>query len=313
MKLSVVTTMYRSEATIAEFIRRASAAAGAITSDYEIVVVDDGSPDRSLDIATAIARDDPHVKVVELARNFGHHKALMTGLQHASGDYCFLIDSDLEEAPELIERFWATLHETGNDVVYGMQQHRAGNLLRRFTGYIAYRIFNWLIPYGIPSNHLTVRLMRRNYVDSLLLHRETQLIIGGLWVITGYRQQGMFVDKKDKGSTSYSIGRRWKAMLDSVTNFSEAPLIGIFYTGLFISFISALLGVFALGRWVMGGPTPAGWLSVMLSLWFLVGLAILFIGIIGIYLAKVFIETKNRPFTIVRAVHTSRSGLEDVQ
>jgi putative glycosyltransferase len=303
MKLSVVTTLYKSEGTVAEFLRRASAAAAAITDSYEIVIVDDGSPDGSLALAVALAQSDPHLKIVELSRNFGHHKALMTGLMQAAGDYCFLIDSDLEEAPELLGDFWKTLHDLDKDVVYGFQDQRVGGMVKRFTGAVAYQLFDWLLAVRIPTNHLTVRLMRRPYVDSLLLHRETQMVIGGLWVITGYRQLGVSVPKGVKEGTTYPLMRLWNIFLDSVTNFSATPLIAIFYVGLLISFGSVFFGLSLFLRWAWGGVGIAGWVSVMLSVWFLGGLAILFIGVIGLYLSKIFIETKNRPLTIVRAVH----------
>jgi putative glycosyltransferase len=303
MKLSIVTTLYNSEATVAEFVRRSSAAASTITEDYEIVMVDDGSPDGALAIAITLAETDPHIKIVELSRNFGHHKALMTGLKHASGAYCFLIDSDLEEPPELLAEFWAKLHEQKQDVVYGFQATRSDGRLRALAGTVAYKIFDWLLSVRIPTNHLTVRLMRRSYVDSLLLHGETQLVIGGLWVITGYRQLGVSVAKSRKGTTTYPFLRSWQIFLDSVTNFSAIPLVAIFYLGIMISSASALFAVSLLLRWAFGGVGVAGWVSVMLSVWFLGGLAILFIGVVGLYLSKIFVETKNRPLTIVRAVH----------
>jgi len=307
MKLSIVTTMFRSEATITEFIRRASAAASQLTDNFEIVVVDDGSPDNSLTIAIELAAVDSRLKVVELSRNFGHHKALMTGLRYASGDFCLLIDSDLEEPPETLRIFWDKLGKDGLDVVYGYQEKRNGSLLHRLAGWVAYTAFNLLIPAGIPTNHLTIRLMRRDYVDALLLHGESQIIIGGLWVITGFKQAGVSVDKRNKGATTYAFRRRWQAFLDSVTNFSEAPLIGIFYLGLAIAFISSLVGFWLMLRWLVFGVGVAGWLSVMLSVWLLGGVAIFCIGVIGIYLGKVFLETKNRPFTIVRRIHQARS------
>src|SRR5438067_2146722 len=126
VQLSIVTTLYNSASTIEEFIRRSVAAAQTITDAFEIVVVDDGSPDRSLAVTLALLKREPRVKVVELSRNFGHHKALMTGLMHASGAYCFLIDSDLEEAPELVIEFWHKLRTSGMDVVYGYQTERGG-------------------------------------------------------------------------------------------------------------------------------------------------------------------------------------------
>lgn len=303
MKLSIVTTLYKSEATVAAFVARATAAALAITDDYEIVMVDDGSPDRSLEIAIGLAGSDPHLRVVELSRNFGHHKALMTGLQEAKGEYCFLIDSDLEEAPELLGSFWEILHRDDRDVVYGMQERRAGSLFRRWTGAMAYRVFDWLLAAKIPTNHLTVRLMRRNYVDALLLHRETQLIIGGLWAITGFRQVGQRVDKAVKAGTTYKPLRLWSIFLDSVTNFSAKPLVAIFYIGLMIFGVSMAVSLWLLFRWAVYGVSVEGWVSVMLSVWVLGGLAILFIGVIGIYLSKVFLETKGRPLSIIRKIY----------
>jgi putative glycosyltransferase len=303
MKLSIVTTMFRSETTIAEFVSRAAAAAAQITDSFEIVIVDDGSPDNSLAIATKLAATDPRLKVVELSRNFGHHKALMTGLKHASGDFCLLIDSDLEEPPETLGVFWDKLGKDDLDVVYGYQEKRTGGLLHRLAGWIAYTAFNLLIPAGIPTNHLTIRLMRRAYVDALLLHGETQLIIGGLWVITGFKQGGLPIDKKVKGETTYAFRRRWQMFLDSVTNFSDAPLIGIFYLGIAIAAVSALIGAWLMVRWLVAGVGVDGWLSVMMSVWFLGGIGIFCIGVIGIYLGKVFAETKNRPYTIVRKIH----------
>src|SRR5687767_12600048 len=127
MKLSIVTTLYKSGAYVEEFHRRASEAAQHITDDYEIVMVDDGSPDNSLDIACAIARTDSRVRVVELSRNFGHHKAMMTGLDHSRGELCFLIDSDLEEDPALLGKFFEILQARDCDVVYGFQETRKGD------------------------------------------------------------------------------------------------------------------------------------------------------------------------------------------
>jgi putative glycosyltransferase len=303
MKLSIVTTLYNSAGTIEEFLKRASAAAAKITDSYEIVIVDDGSPDKSLEITLALAAHDPHLKVVELSRNFGHHKALMTGLMHANGDFCFLIDSDLEEAPELLDEFWAKREELGADVVYGFQRARGGSPLRKISGSIAYWVIDKLIPYKIPHNHITVRLMHQDYVRSLVQHREQQTVIGGLWVITGYRQIGIPVDKRARKASTYRFFHRLQAFVDSVTSFSEAPLVFIFYLGLAISVVASVYALSLIARWLVGGIAVAGWLSVMVSLWLLGGLMIFSLGIIGIYLSKIFIETKNRPYTIVRKVH----------
>jgi putative glycosyltransferase len=303
MRLSIVTTLYKSAPFVNEFYRRTSEAARRVTDDYEIIMVDDGSPDNSLEIACAIVRSDPKLRVVELSRNFGHHKALMTGLDHAGGEFCFLIDSDLEEDPAILDAFFEKMRAEDADVVFGYQTERKGGIVERLTGDIAYRMFSLLLSHPIPRNAATVRLMKREYVDSLLLHRERQTVIGGLWVLAGYRQIGVPIKKATNPNSSYGFWRRWRALVDSVTAFSETPLIGIFYLGLLISSLSGVVGVGLLVHKFIYRGLIEGWVSVMISLWFLGGILIFCVGIIGIYISKIFIETKNRPYTIVRRMH----------
>src|SRR5262249_7421057 len=183
MELSIVTTLYRSAPFLREFHRRACAAAAKITSDFEIVLVNDGSPDDSQAVALSLCRDDPRVKVIELSRNFGHHKAMMTGLAHARGRLVFLIDSDLEEDPELLETFHRELLASGVDVVYGVQRQRKGGWYERLSGGLFYRLFNALSSFPIPHNLTTARLMTRPYVRALRRHRDQEMFIAGLWAI----------------------------------------------------------------------------------------------------------------------------------
>src|ERR1043166_6274687 len=203
MKVSIVTTLYKSSSTVAEFHRRAVAAAETVTPDFEIIMVDDGSPDDSLAIACQLAEQDSRVRVVELSRNFGHHKALMTGLDHADGDLCFLIGSDLEEDPALLRTFFDKLESNDAEVVYGYQDKRKGGLVERATGDISYRLFNLLIPYPIPRNHITVRLMRREYFIPLLCPRERRVVLGGLWSQRGFRQSEFRVNKRGSHVSTY--------------------------------------------------------------------------------------------------------------
>jgi putative glycosyltransferase len=308
LQLSIVTTVYNSASTIEAFVRRSVAAAEAITGAFEIVVVDDGSPDDSLAILLTLQAREPRLKVVELSRNFGHHRALMTGLMHASGSYCFLIDSDLEEAPELLAEFWQRLQASAIDVVYGYQLERRGDFSRRVLGRVAWAVFDALVPYRIPRNHITVRLMKRAYVDALVLHQERNTVIGGLWVITGFRQIGVAVDKTARADVAYSFLHRWRSLIESITSFSELPLIGIFYLGLSIFALSAIAAVLLIFLRLIGRIGLAGWASVMVSLWLLGGMLIFCVGIIGIYVSRIFIETKQRPYAIVRQVHERAAG-----
>jgi putative glycosyltransferase len=303
MRLSVVTTLYRSAPHLRQFHARIRAAVLALTTDYEIVFVNDGSPDDSLAVALAIRDDDPRVKVVDLSRNFGHHKAMMTGLAHAGGDLVFLIDCDLEEDPEWLGRFHDTLATTGADVVFGVQTARKGGWFERWSGAAFFRLFNWLSNYPIPPNLLTVRLMTRRYVQALVEHREREICISGLWVLTGFRQLPLEVTKKARGKTSYHLSRKIALMINAVTSFSTRPLYFIFGLGCaIVTLASAGILTLIVGR-LFFGVFLEGWLSVMLSIWLLGGLTIFSIGLVGIYLAKTYVETKQRPYTIVREVY----------
>ena len=304
MKLSVVATLYRSEAYIPEFCERASAAARQISgNNYEIVLVNDGSPDRSLDIAVAISESDPHVVVVDLSRNFGHHRAMMTGLAQARGEHVFLLDSDLEEEPEWLILFQAQMAAQHCDVVFGVQQTRKGGWFERWSGDLFYRLLPMISGIDMPRSMVTARLMTRRYVNALLLHEEREIDIGGLWAITGFEQRPHTVVKHHTSATTYTLGRRVSVFVNTVTAFSNAPLIAIFYIGLAMFLMaSAVAGWFVL-EWTFLAQPVSGWTSLIVSVWLLGAMIILFIGIIGIYLSKMFSEVKRRPYTIVREVH----------
>jgi putative glycosyltransferase len=302
MRLSIVTTLYLSAPYVAEFHRRVSDAARKITDDYEIVMVDDGSPDNSLAIAMGLVERDPRLRIVELSRNYGHHKAMITGLEHTGGDYVFLIDVDLEEPPELLQGFFEEMRASGCDVVYGYQSERKGSWFERNSGALAWRLINLFLAIQIPHNHSTVRLMTRAYAQALVQHKEQKTAIGGLWVITGFRQKGTEFVKASRGRGSYTFPHRLGALLDSVTSFSEIPLFVVFFVGLLILLMSLAV---AAGLVILriAGTVLEGWISVMISVWLLGGLAIFCIGVVGLYVSRIFIETKGRPYTIIRQMH----------
>lgn len=304
MKLSVVATLYQSAPYIDEFHRRASAVARQLVGDdYEIVLVNDGSPDNSLALAIALADRDEHVVVVDLSRNFGHHKAMMTGLGHAHGERIFLLDSDLEEDPEYLLPFAQQMERDRCDVVFGVQESRKGGWLERTSGHLFYRLFNALAKISLPENVTTARLMTRRYVDSLLLHEEREVNIAGLWQITGFDQRPQLVIKHSTSETTYTFSKKVAHLVNSVTAFSDAPLVGIFYFGVAISLFSLLYIGWLVIHWLFLASPVSGWTSVMASIWLLGGMIISFIGVVGIYLSKIFSETKRRPNAIVRQVH----------
>lgn len=309
MKLSIVATLYRSAPYLEEFHRRASAAAREVAGDdYELVLVNDGSPDDSLERAIRLTEADPHVTVVDLSRNFGHHKAMMTGLDHARGERVFLIDSDLEEDPEYLASFTALMDSAGCDVVYGVQEQRKGGWFERWSGEWFYSMFRWLTGLALPANIVTLRLMTRRYVDALLRHREREVFLAGLWHITGFEQHPHTVRKHSTSETTYTLRHKMAVLVNSVTSFSNAPLVSIFYIGLAISVVAFAYIVYLLVQWTFLARPLSGWTSVMASIWLLGGMIISFIGVVGIYLSKIFSETKQRPYTIVRKVYARQPG-----
>ena len=308
MKLSIVTTLYRSARHIETFLKRARAAARSFAGeDYEIVIVNDGSPDESLAIVLWMARDDENLGarlvVVDLSRNFGHHRALMAGMAQAKGDYLFLIDSDLEEPPELLDVFSVEMERTGSDLVYGVQAMRKGAWKERVGGALFYRLFNALSRLQMPANPLTARLMTRRYVDALLRHGETEIFLAGLMHIVGFDQRTVTVEKFARERTSYSFRRRLSLLVNGVTSFSNAPLVMIFYTGMTILALAGFYTAYLVINWLFFAEPLLGWTSVMASIWLLGGMVISFVGIIGIYLAKTFAEVKQRPGHIVRHIY----------
>ena len=313
-KLSIVTTMYQSESFIREFHERASLAARKLVADaYEIIIVNDGSFDGSLAIAKELAEQDAHVVVVDLSRNFGHHRAMMTGLSFSSGEKVFLIDSDLEESPEWLLTFDEAYADDDVDVVYGVQSSRRGSWFERVTGHLFYRLFRAATGVPQPDNILTCRLMSRRYVDALLDHKERELNIGGLWVITGFSQRQIEVEKPRLHPTTYSISAKFGHFINAITSFSSLPLVVVFYAGLMITIGALGYVTLLVVRYFSCGGAPDGYTSLIVSIWFFSGLIILFLGLQGIYVAKIFSEVKQRPYTIVRAVYhgTERKAGEE--
>lgn len=307
MKLSFVTTLYQSAPYILEFHLRASDAARQLVGeDYEIVLVNDGSPDHSLDIAIQLTESDSHVVVVDLSRNFGHHKAMMTGLAQSKGGLIFLIDSDLEEDPECLAIFAAQMQTQNCDVVYGVQDKRKGNWFERWSGQCFYCLFKTLTGLALPENVVTARLMTRRYVDALLRHEEREVFMAGLWHITGFDQYAQIIKKHSLSATTYTFRRKMALLVNSVTSFSNAPLVGIFYIGVSISLIAVFFIFYLVMQWAFLAKPLSGWISVMASIWLLGGMVISFIGVVGIYLSKIFSETKRRPYTIVRQVYVKQ-------
>ena len=304
MNLSIVTTLYNSSRYVLEFHRRISAAAQRLTSDFELVFVNDGSPDDSLAVAQRLCLADPRVKVIDLSRNYGHHRAMMSGIRHAVGARVFLIDVDLEELPEALTEFWACMEADPEvDVVVGQLEAKTVPLLKRMTSDTFYKVFNALSPTKISDRDIVSRIMNRAYVDALCDYGEREIFFPAVWVDVGFRQRRIVATKTYDGHSTYTLRKKVVMAVDAITSFSSSPLVYIFYLGLFFSVGAALFIAYLVTRKILGGHVFLGWTSLMAVLFFIGGIIIFSIGVVGIYVSKIFMEVKGRPQTLVRRVY----------
>lgn len=304
-QISIVATMYRSRVFLERFLAECLQALGELQcTAFEMVLVNDGSPDDSLAYAIERRKDIPQLVVVDLSRNFGHHYAIQAGLSHARGDLIFLIDCDLEVSPLVLSEFKRKLDASGSDMVYGYQEARKGGLLEKVSGGFFYKAFNFLSDIKIPENLLTERLMTRRYVEALLQLGDRNLFLGGMMTWTGYLQLGLPVKKLQReGRSTYTLLHRIGLMVNAVSSFSAQPLVWMFNIGLTITGLSFLYVFYLVLRKVIYDDALLGFTSMVALTTLSLGIMTTGLGIIGIYLGKVFAQVQNRPNYIIKDVH----------
>jgi putative glycosyltransferase len=309
MKLSIVSTMYCSAPYIEEFCTRIAAQAEAVAGgDYEIVLVNDGSPDHALEVALDAQKKNDRIRLVDLSRNFGHHPAIMAGLRQARGAYVFLIDIDLEEPPELLGEFWQALQsEADVDSVGGIQETRLGSTQERYAGDIAWRLMRRLSPTDMPINTLIARLMTRRFVDAVTSYEEKTVFLSALCADAGFKQRYIPVQKTDTGETTYTFRRKLNHVLNGVTATSTKPLLWSIAISFVLAVVTALVGLYALVMGLLGVSLP-GWASTVLLVTAATTIITFLQGMNGLYIAHIFTEVKNRPVTIFRKIYERDEG-----
>jgi putative glycosyltransferase len=302
--LSVVSTLYRSRQFLDTFIDECvQALRNSGVASYEIVLVSDGSPDDSVAYALQRRQDIPQLVVVELARNFGHHHAIQAGLGIARGEQVFLIDCDLEVRPGVLAEFMAKQKSTGADLVFGYQEARKGGAFEKFSGALFWKGLNALSDVPIPANMLTERLMSRRFIDAFLQMGDYNLFLGGMMVWTGFLQIGLPVAKKQReGRSSYTLLRRLQLMVNAISSFSSKPLTWMFNIGVGITFVSLAYVVYLVFRRIVFGDALLGFTSMMGLMAISLGIMTTAVGLVGIYLGKVFNQVQRRPTYIVKDI-----------
>lgn len=301
--LSIVTCMYKSALFLESFYDRISRAATQITPNFEIIFVNDGSPDNSLEVALKLQEIDPRVVVVDLSCNFGQHKAVMTALRHSRGELVFRIHCDLDEPPEVLPYFYRELKALGIDSIFGVQKQRQGAFAKNYLGACFYHLFNFLSPVKIPENQLSCRLMTRRYVDALLEYQERSIYIAGLFAMVGFDQRAVAVVKREHGTSTYTLGKRLAMMATAITSFCERPLMLIPVIGAIVLGLATFAAI-AGGITQISGPWRlTEWFWVMVLIWGGTGLVISGLGVFSVYLLTALVEVKERPYTTVGQVY----------
>jgi dolichol-phosphate mannosyltransferase len=299
--ISVVAPVYNEEALLPEFCRRTIAMLEGLGEPFELVLVNDGSRDRCQEIMQQVHEADPRVKIVSFSRNFGHQLAITAGTDYARGDTVVVIDSDLQDPPEVIPQLFEQWR-AGYQVVYAVRAEREGETAFKLaTASFFYRLIRRITSVNIPADTGDFRLMDRKVVDALKSMREHHRFMRGLSVWVGFKQTGVHYkrDARKAGETKYPLKKMVRFALDAITSFSYVPLQLATYTGFVIALISVIGILAAIVLRLTGVDTLKGQATTLISVLFLGGVQLIFLGIIGEYLGRIYDEVKRRPLYIV--------------
>lgn len=302
-KLSIVIPMYYEEEVVNECYTRLEKVVSNLEGyEYEIIFVNDGSKDKTLELLMEIAKDNKNVKIVSFARNFGHQAAVTAGLKEVTGDAILIIDADLQDPPELIPEM-LKLWEEGNEVIYGERKSREGeSKFKLFTASMFYKTLNALSDVEIPKNTGDFRLVDRKVVDTINSMPEHNKFLRGLFSWVGYKQYAFKYERKERfaGETKYPLKKMLKLAADGIIGFSTKPLKILGGLGIISIFISFLILVYALLSFIFSWNNLAeGWTSLMVAITFFAGVQLLSVWVLSEYIGRIYDETKRRPEYVI--------------
>jgi len=313
IELSLVTTVFNEEETVLELHTRLTRVLEELGRPYEIIIVEGGSRDRTYERCLEVAAADPHVKLIHLSRNFGHHTSMTAGLDHARGEVIVMMDGDLQHRAEDIPRFLQKLEEGDYDVVIGIRSTKGIPPFKRFTS----KIFNNLMrrmlrePVQIDSN--IYRIMRRKVVRSFLRCRERSRFVTGLLGWVGFKRGELEIelDPRHAGTSKYSLSRMLRLATDSITGFSYFPLELASYTGFTLAVLSIVYGLYLVARKTLLNTAVEGWTSLACAIFFVGGVQMMMMGVFGSYLGRVYTEVQDRPLYIIDDTRNMEWSAED--
>ncbi|OFW21297.1 MAG: glycosyltransferase [Acidobacteria bacterium RIFCSPLOWO2_02_FULL_59_13] len=298
--ISVVTPIYGCRAALLELYDRLASVLSTISADYEIIMVNDSSLDDAWEVIKKLASDDRRVKGINLSRNFGQHYAITAGLDYAQGDWVVVMDCDLQHKPEEIPKLYQKAQE-GYDLVVGMRAERQDTYLKKLGSRLFYRVFAYLTGSRIDNRLSNFGIYSRKVIQSITALREQSRAFGLLALWVGFRRIEIDIEHASRpyGKSAYTFRRMMGLALDSILSHSDRVLLITVKLGLFLSFTSLLYATWVLVRYFYWATPVEGWTSLIVSIYFTAGLIIGSIGVVGLYVGKIFNEVKGRPLYFI--------------
>ena len=298
--ISIVSPVYKAEKIIPALVTRIDKAVSAITEDYEIILVEDGGPDNSWEGIENISDNNPRVTGIKLSRNFGQHYAITAGLDHSKGEWVVVMDCDLQDQPEEIDKLYKKALE-GYDIVLARRFERKDKRVKRFFSALFYRTLGYLTGSEQDESVANFGIYHRKVIDAISLMRESIRYFPTMIKWVGFKSTKVDVihEPRAEGETSYNINKMMRLALDIILAYSDKPIRIVIKFGFVVSLLSFVFAIRALIMWLSGKVEVLGYTSLIISLWFLSGLIISTLGLVGLYVGKTFEGVKKRPIYIV--------------
>jgi len=300
---SVIIPVYKCPWTLHELYQRLNNTLSSINKNYEIIMVDDGSPLNDWEIITKLAKQDKRVKGIKLSRNFGQHYAITAGLDFTKGQWVVVMDCDLQDQPEEIIKLYNKAME-GYDIVVGRRAERKDGIVKRLSSKVFWKIYSYFTETKIDGRISNFGIYSTNVIQSIKKLREHTRSFGlfALWV--GFKRIEIDIEhaKRKSGKSSYNFKKMFNLAIDSILSYSQKPLVLFINIGILISLISFIFSIFLIIQHYLLSIPVAGWTSIMVSIYFLSGVIITCVGVVGVYVGKVYNEVKNRPLYVVESV-----------
>jgi dolichol-phosphate mannosyltransferase len=299
--ISVITPIYGCVDSIKQLYKRVVSTLSTVTEEFEIIMINDASPDNAWDVIKELSREDNRVKGINLSRNFGQHRAITAGLDYAQGDWTVVMDCDLQDQPEEIIKLYNKAQE-GYHVVIGKRAKRQDIFLKKLSSKIFFTLYNYLTDIKVNSNIGNFGIYSRSVIDTVKQFQEQNRSFGLFVVWSGFSRVEIDIHhaKREIGKSSYTLRKLINLAIDSIVSQSNKPLKLSIKFGFLISFFSLMYAVWLVGRYFISDIHVEGWTSVMVSIYFIAGLIFMNLGFLGLYIGKIFDEVKNRPLYIIQ-------------